>query len=178
MGGRRARGFTLLELLVTIAIFAIVTTLAAPGLRTFTQNNRAAAQANEFIAALNLARNEAVTRGAIVSICASADGVSCSGVTEWTGGWLVFVDRVPPLGSLDNGPDGDELLRAWPALGSGGSLVGSRAAISWRPDGFVANALATTFELSIPGCRGQQGRSIGVNPQGRTSVLATGCEDG
>jgi len=175
---RLTAGFTLLELLTAIAVLAIVTALAVPGMRAFTQNNRAASQANEFLTALNLARSEAVTRGIATTICASTDGSSCSGDESWNSGWLVFVDRAPPLGEFNPGPGSDTLLRAWPELPAGSSLASNRSELSWRPDGFIAGALATTFELRIPDCSGDQARNITVSPQGRASVSRIDCDSG
>lgn len=75
------RGFTLIELLVTLAVLVIVITVAVPSFRSLADNNRMTALANEMVAALNLARSEAVKRGAQVSVCSNAGG--------WVNGWTV-----------------------------------------------------------------------------------------
>ena len=74
----RNRGFTLAELLVAMAISAMLLTLAAPG---FTRQRGAAAvraASNEILAALQLARRIALARGQSVTVCPSADGIACS----------------------------------------------------------------------------------------------------
>jgi len=65
-------GFTALELLITIATLGLVTSLVVPALRDFVLEQRAVSRLNEFVAAVNFARNEAVRRGVSVTLCASA----------------------------------------------------------------------------------------------------------
>lgn len=84
-------GFTLIELMVTLAIVAIVATLAVPDFRIFVQNNRLTAQNNALITAINTARSEAVKRRQTVTLCASTNGADCN-TNNWELGWLVFVD--------------------------------------------------------------------------------------
>jgi len=168
----RQGGYTLIELLTTVAVAAVVTTAAVPGLRSFVQNNRIAAQTNELVASLVLARSEAVTRGVATTVCASSDGASCSGSTNWTGGWLVFADAAP-LGALD--ADTDVLLRAHPGLEGGAALTASTAAITYRADGFLDAAAAASFEVRIAGCKGREARDVSVGLSGRTAVEPIEC---
>lgn len=87
-------GFTLLELMITVTILAIVAALAAPPFVTMFRTHRAKSVANELLAALNLARSEAARRGQAVSVCKSRDGSSCGGSgTQWDNGWMVFVNE-------------------------------------------------------------------------------------
>ena len=87
-------GFTLLELMVTVAIVAILGALAAPNFQTLIQANRTRTVASEFMAMLNLARSEAARRGQPVSVCRSSDGRSCSSTgTGWDSGWIAFVNE-------------------------------------------------------------------------------------
>lgn len=84
-------GFTLVELMVTIAVVAIGAALAYPSFTNVIQSNRAATGANELIASLTLARSEALRHPSGVTVCTSADGASCGG--SWTDGWMVWVDK-------------------------------------------------------------------------------------
>ncbi len=88
------RGFTLIELLVTLAVAGILLAVGVPGFSRLTKDNRLATSVNEFVASLNLARAEALRRGARVVVCKSSDQAACStsnGV-GWEDGWIVFVD--------------------------------------------------------------------------------------
>ncbi|WP_230410245.1 GspH/FimT family pseudopilin [Undibacterium rugosum] len=79
------RGFSLVELLVAIAIAAILMALAAPSFSSFIDNQRLQTATLEFYAGVNLARAEAIKRGAQVSMVAT-DG------SDWKSGWTIFVD--------------------------------------------------------------------------------------
>lgn len=94
VGPGAMRGVTLIELLVTLSILVITVTVAVPSFMDFIARNRVRGVTSELMAALNLARSEAVRRGRPVSVCKSADGATCAGVgTNWDSGWIVFVNE-------------------------------------------------------------------------------------
>ncbi len=106
----RSGGLTLIELMITVAMLAILLSLAAPSFARMMASNRMATQTNEFTAALNLARMEAVRRGQSVAIWADVDGIN------FESGWTVFTDA-----------DGDGALEAGDTKvrESGGALGGN-----------------------------------------------------
>lgn len=84
-------GFSLVELMITILVVAILTAIAWPSFRDFMHRNTVVAQANQVLAALQYARNEAVSRRYPTGICGSTDGASCaSGDTSYENGWLIW----------------------------------------------------------------------------------------
>jgi type IV fimbrial biogenesis protein FimT len=91
---RRARGFTLVELMVTVFIAAILFAIAIPSFRQMIANNRLATQANELIGALNYARSEAITRNRGVRLCraASETATVCSAAVGNWAAWIVRND--------------------------------------------------------------------------------------
>ncbi|HED35090.1 MAG TPA: prepilin-type N-terminal cleavage/methylation domain-containing protein [Gammaproteobacteria bacterium] len=89
---KKNSGFTLVELMITVSIVAILLTVGVPSLRTFMQGNQLIASTNELISALHVARSEAIKLNSKVSICSSSNGTSCSGSSSWKEGWIVFVD--------------------------------------------------------------------------------------
>jgi type IV fimbrial biogenesis protein FimT len=91
---RRIGGFSLIELMVAITVFAILTALAVPSLSDFMKRNMVSNQTNDFLGAIRFARSTAVTRGTIVSICPSTTSSTttpvCSGTNTFNTGWLIY----------------------------------------------------------------------------------------
>ncbi len=89
-------GVSLLELVMVIAIVAILGTIAVPGFQYVTTSNRVSTEVNSLLGDMQYARNEAVKEGQPITICASANPMapapSCSGATSWQSGWIVFPD--------------------------------------------------------------------------------------
>lgn len=171
------RGFTLIELMVTIAVLAIVVTMAAPSFTTMINNNRSAALGEELATALNFARSEAVRRGSRVSICASGDGASCSGANTWTQGWIVFADNA--TSDIANSPTVGTVLRSWEAPNAGAAItVGQPAAtnfIRYTRLGTLGRASQVTVNSSVSGCSGNAARNITVGPAGLINVAHSSC---
>lgn len=172
---RYQHAFTLVELMITIAVAAILLTVAIPSFRGTIQNNRITAQANDLVGALNLARAEAVARGTAVTACASTDGTTCSETTTWNSGWIVTIDTGEPTATtVTEGA----LIRVWGKLSGGATLTGPKF-IRYLPTG-SANVDGTayqtaTFTHRIPNCTGDQGRDITVNSVGRASAAKASC---
>jgi len=165
---KNSRGLTLLELMVTLAVFTIVTMLAFPGFKLYQQNSNRVTQINDMVATLNLARSEAVKRNLAISICASADQVTCSNINDWTGGWIVFVDD-NENGAVDV-TDGngvfDGAANELTLLQSHGRLSGSNLVYGDIASGAIANgAVAVMFN--------GQGRPTIFNAAAVTTTNAT-----
>src|SRR5690625_6791239 len=86
----RIRGFTLIELMVTLAVFAIVAGLAIPSFTQMIRDNRSVALADNLLSAAQYARAQAVTVKAAASLCARAGGAAWG--AAWTEGWSGFAD--------------------------------------------------------------------------------------
>ena len=93
-------GFTLIELMFTVVVLAVLLAIGVPNFRDFLRNSRMAAQANDLLSAVNLTRSEAVKRRAPVTLCVRAD---CEG-GEFEDGWFVFVDE-NQSGAFEAGED-------------------------------------------------------------------------
>ena len=97
-GKRRHFGFTLMELMVVLAIASVIMGLAVPNFRTFIRNSRLTSSANDLLGSISLARTEAIKRQLPVAVCATTDPNAtppvCSGA--WSQGassaWVVWVD--------------------------------------------------------------------------------------
>ncbi|MBF0270710.1 MAG: GspH/FimT family pseudopilin [Magnetococcales bacterium] len=83
-----AQGYTLVELLVVVAIVAGLMVMAAPFLSRMLQDNRLITQINRLHGTLQFARTEAIKRGSSLTVCAAANGLTCGG--SWHDGWIVL----------------------------------------------------------------------------------------
>ncbi|GAC1620881.1 MAG: hypothetical protein NVS9B10_03090 [Nevskia sp.] len=95
----QARGFTLLELMITIVIATILMLLAVPGMRSFLLASSRGEASTSLYGGLVLARAEAITRNAQVSICqrdfSGGNAFPRCGSSGWTRGWIVYRDSNP-----------------------------------------------------------------------------------
>lgn len=167
-----ANGFTLIELIVVVALLGILTAAAAPSFQGMVRDNRAAARTNEFVTAVNLARSAAVKRGQTAMICQSDDAdvgsPSCDGNGgSWHDGWLVFVDE-----NGDNTPSSDEVVRVWEGFDAIVTLDGNGAAeLTYEASGTRDGTNTVEFDLAPEDCNGRKlRRHIRIPPGGRPSV--------
>lgn len=151
----RPQGFTLVELMITVAVLAIVVTLAAPSFSDLINRNRLTASANEIVGALQTARMEAVRRNTSVVLCPSTDGASCSG-TDWQR-LIIFSDDD---GDATVDADDDNIIRDV-TVSTGGIVVNpsSNAAtnqrISFGAGGFARVGGAGAREGALSVCSDQ-----------------------
>jgi len=176
--GRQA-GFTLLELIITMAIAAILLTMAVPGFQTTIGNNRLATQTNSLVTDINIARSEAVKRGTGVMLCSSAnpnaDPPTCiGGGNVWTGGWLVFVDED------DNTAfnAGDVLIRVGQAIGGTATILTANTLNTFTYNADGTSGIAVNADFSICDDRGEPfGRQVQIRPTGRPRLIGNPVGD-
>lgn len=170
--GRHGAGFTLIELMITIAIAAILLTIGVPGFRDLIINNRIASQTNELVTAINMARSEAVKRGEPVTVCASSDQATCSLSRNWATGWITIVDN-----QTSGNPDVKEVLRVWTSLGDDTNLNKDNGDTSvyvrYQTNGTVGET--SVFTYNIDGCSGLFQRTLSISAAGRVSTTKQNC---
>lgn len=165
------RGFTLIELMITLVVLAIVVVAALPNLRDLLQRNRLVAQSNEMVAALSYARTEAIRAGRLAGVCSSSDGAACGGT--WQDGWIVWVDT-DRSGGLN---DAAEILRV-AVPGGDVEITGSAAVISFDSRGLAQAGGGSAFAMQPSDCEaGEAGkaRSLVVNAVGQARVGQEAC---
>lgn len=167
----RQRGFTLLELMVAVAILSILTGIAVPSFTDTIRNNQIAAVSSDLVAAMALARNEAMKRGVRVSVCPAADQDNCADGVDWSKGWIVFVDEFGTAGSIDTG---DTPLQNWTSPPNGVHVTATKDLVV----SFTRRARAAfsqQFTVDKAGCRGNQQRLIEVSVSGHIGLTRQEC---
>lgn len=165
------RGFSLIELLITLAIVAIVAVFGLPMLGDFTRDSRVVSRTNDMVAALNFARSEAVKRTEFVSLCPSSDQASCTGGTDWTVGWIVWLDETGPGdGSVDSG---ETIIRVGSPT-QAMSISSGTDAITYDTGGALSGS-GVTVTLRPDGCEDSEKRQIDINASGRPRTKQVSC---
>lgn len=167
---RRTAGFTLLELMLTITVLAVLLGLAVPSFRETIERNRLTGANNDFISALNYARSEALKMSNPVSLCPSADGATCAGSNDWSTGYIAFAD---PNGN--GNLDGAETpLQVWPATDVNFTLTSTnRTFVRYASTGVSSGT--ETFDLLKTGCTGNHARQIAISVTGRIRSAVVAC---
>lgn len=161
----KQRGFTLIELMITLTIAVILISTTAPSLMSSYQNNKMVSLHNDLLSDLALARSTAVTRGNSATLCASnTSGSQCvNNSTNWSHGWLVFND-------IDNDGVVDITETVLTAKGKPNQIdvITSADRISFGSDG---TALGFSGEFAFCDSRGESAkRGLIVSNSGRSRV--------
>lgn len=163
---RYSRGFTLVELMVTLVILAILLSIAAPSFRDVIQNNRTQTISTDLLSALQYARSEAVKRGAKVDVC-RRNGDACANAVDWGNGWLVKVSGA-----------GGAVLRVWEAVDGQDTVTGPNETLTYRPNGLLTkenNAADSVFTVAFANCTGHTQYTISLTATGRATRTKGTC---
>lgn len=156
------KGMTLLEMLVALAVVAIVLTVVAPNVQTIVAKNRTTSEINELSGIIQFARFTAIDQSSTAIVCPSANYASCG--TNWNLPKIVFVDN-----NANNVRDTSEpLLMSTTAITSNNSMTGPASPIVFYDSG-AANDSAS-IKICPNNNDAKLARSINVNAQGRVRV--------
>ncbi|MGV6858677.1 MAG: GspH/FimT family pseudopilin [bacterium] len=158
------KGLTIVELLVTLSIAAITLTFGVSGFRSIIASSQATVQVNDMVAGINLARSEAIKRGASVQMLAKGGA--------WSSGWQVGIDA---NADGDFADAGDTLIRDWSPAGSALTPVNGDGitSISFSPRGYPAASTRFTFTDCPSGSN--SGKALDLGASGHASVSKVAC---
>lgn len=158
------RGFTLIEVLVTLALFAMITTSVAPSLGNFFTRNKVAATVNHVSSALQLARHTAINENRFVVVCPTVDMETCTGQTDWSLTKMIFVDE-----NGDGALNANEEIIGTADLVKDFHIKSTRSSVVFAP---INTAGATTATISICQKEDMQSfaRALSVSNVGRVRV--------
>lgn len=151
---RRQTGLTLIELMVTLAVVAVTLSIGVPSFQGMASSNRMSSAANSLIGALNVARSEAIKRGARVNLVATG--------ADWTKGWSVQVNS------------NSEVIKEFGPV-TGMQVTGSSTQYQFLPTGFFSLAAAEEIKVCDSSTTGETGRKITITITGRFSVSNITC---
>ena len=161
--GGRSSGFSLVELMITIVVLAVIIAISAPSFTGVFNGNRLTSRANELVASLQMARSEALRRNAPVLVCRSEDGSECA---DEIGSWDLWITI-----------DSDDVVLRQDRLKAPVELTSDVHTISFRGDGVAREAggglLDSQFVACIPTTRpGDNQRLISVSLGGRVAITS------
>ena len=172
-------GFTLVEMLITVTVAAILLTIGVPSFRYVTNSNRIAAEINGLLGDMQFARSEAVKEGRPVTVCVSSNSTACDGVNAntWQNGWIVFSD-VNANAAVDAG---DVILRVQKPFSSTDTFVATNnvGAVTFNREGY-ANGIANGTLIQLHDATNTQSwtRCLSVNLTGMMMSLTYGTTNG
>jgi type IV fimbrial biogenesis protein FimT len=153
----KARGFTLIELMIALVILGILIGMVAPSFNNAVLGGKLSAFSSSLVASTQLARSEAIKRNETVRVCASSNGSTCGSSGGWEKGWIILL--------ADN-----SVLQRQQALPSEFRIVqtGGNATLDFPPS--VIGATAATFTVCRATPVGKQNRVVTVTVSGSTRV--------
>jgi type IV fimbrial biogenesis protein FimT len=170
MGLRQQSGFTLIELMTTVVIVAILLGIGLPSFQGVMRSNRIATTTNEMVASLSLARNEAIKNAHGAGVCASTAGTACDGAS-WGDGWLVWSDL-----DADGALGADETVLRFSAGKSGITGDAQDLSILYDSRGRRVAAGDQSVVLQPDECGSQAlQRTLSINRTGQVKVAKGSC---
>lgn len=154
---RSLAGFTLVELMVTIAVMAVLLGVAAPSFNDALLGRKLSSFASSLSSSALLARSEAIKRNVAVTLCVSSNGSSC-GTGDWNQGWIVMI--------------GTEVVHREGALPPGTKVIASRNDVVFAPTGTGATSANFTICRATPTV-GSQESTVTIGTTGRSAVGKT-----
>lgn len=183
---RRITGFSMIELMITIAIAAILLGLAAPNFSETIKNNRLITKTNDVVTAINIARQVAISRGVITFVCHSnnvdTNAPTCNGgsASDWNTGVIIYSAQARTIVNAQrNYSAANDTIIQQLDFNDDDDIVVTQANdndyVSFNPNGLL---FGTNAPLTFTICddrTGESGREINVSLAGKISSAETTC---
>ena len=168
--GGSQRGLTIVEMMVALAVAAILLGVGVPAFNGLVAQRTLTTQANDFLIAVQYARSEASRRGELISVRAQA---AASG-NEWGGGWCVVIGTDNACNATN-----DTVLRRFPAIGpntlAGDGGLDGEPILTFNSRGVLTPALEGQLHLCNPNANRDPGRELRLSRVGRVSITEFEC---
>jgi type IV fimbrial biogenesis protein FimT len=166
---RRERGFTLIELMITITIMSVLLVVVAPSFQSAMLSNRLASYANDWVAVAQVARGEAIKRNAAVTLCRSTDQSTCATSGTWQQGWVLRASDGTVIATHE-ALSTDYKFKSCTSTTPGATCSDSGTySISFQPTGLISSSMRLWLCRSSPSV-GNQEREIEVQLSGKPYV--------
>lgn len=154
---RTHKGFTLIELMLVIALIAILAGIGIPAFRNMTLNNRIVTTTNSMLATLQLARSEAAFQHRQITVCPSNDQTTCTANTQWDEGAVVL--------------QGANLLRLLPQAANHVEVQSASDLVVFDTSGQLTPLAAITLSVADARGIGASSRTVCINLLGQASIV-------
>ncbi|MGH8037146.1 MAG: GspH/FimT family pseudopilin [Stenotrophomonas sp.] len=169
MSSRRSKGFTLVELMITLVVMGVVAAIAFPSFQNLIRSSRAATAHNELIGMVNLARNDAIRNNQGGVVCGSSNGTTCNG--QWGVGIMTFSDT-----NGDGAFSAGEPVLRYTAFNSALTVTGPAAPIAFDARGRRRAGADQVVTLRPTKCGSQPLLStMTVNASGQVTTVKGAC---
>jgi type IV fimbrial biogenesis protein FimT len=161
------QGYTLLELMITVAIAAILLSIAVPSFQALIASSQLTTQTNNLLTALSTTRTQAIKNNTRATLCTSKDGLQCT-LTPWHDGWLIYIDSnqnnaLEPGEQITNQGQSTNAIEI-----RGNTNVANR--ISYRADGSLFSMVGTIRLCKATTAIQENTRNIIINHFGRARI--------
>lgn len=166
-------GFTLFEIVITLAVASILIGVAVPSFNSMSKSNNMTSTVNDLVYALNIARSEAMKSNS-ASVCVSSDQATCT-TGAWTTGWIVFNDLNGNC-TVDAGENVIKAVEATPNLISI-SVAPTDSCVTYAGNGFITppGDVPLAFSFCDDRTGPQVGRTVNLIITGRPATTPSAC---
>ena len=173
---QRVSGFSVLELMIALAVCAILLAGTGPAFSAVVHKNRISAATNQLYMSLHAARGEALKRRSAVRICPSANSTSCRTDGDWSDGWLIYEDV-----NTNNAPDAAEIIQLIDGLDGEINMQVSTALseyVQFQPTGAAIGNGGNTGEFRL--CHSDSSvysKAVNISVSGRVNSVTRARTD-